>query len=306
MNANISANFPYESKYIEILGSKMHYIEEGEGDPILFVHGNPTSNYIWRNIIPYLKNYGRSIAPDLIGMGKSGKPDIHYGFFDSYRYLEAFINALGLKNVTLVLHDWGSIHGFHYANLHRENIKGIAFMESLYKGLEKANMPLLNKVMFSLMRTKGLGSLMVKHANLFLQSIPQLVKRKLSKEELMAYSAPFKTTKSRTPLLQFIEEAPIDGSPQEIAKIVNDYFQWMQENQLPKLLLYATPGASILEKDVKWLNAGGFQNLKVVSIGEGLHFVQEDNPHSIGQELVYWINENNFLKSKHYQLCQIQ
>ncbi len=194
----------------------------------------------------------------------------------------------------MFLHDWGSVHGFHYANLNRENIKGIAFMESLYKGLEKANMPLLNKVMFSLMRTKGLGNFMVKRANLFLQSIPQLVKRKLSKEELAAYSAPYKTAKSRTPLLRFIEDAPIDGSPKEIAKIVGDYHQWMQQNQLPKLLLYATPGAAILEKDAEWMKAGGFPNLKAVSIGEGLHFVQEDNPHQIGQELAKWIEENNF------------
>ena len=290
----LSSDFKYQSQFIEILGSKLHYIEEGEGDPILFLHGNPTSNYIWRNIIPYLKEKGRCIAPDLIGMGKSDKPAINYGFFDSFRYLEAFINELDLKNVTLVLHDWGSVHGFHYANLNRDNIKGIAFMESLYKGLEKANMPLLNKVMFSLMRTNGLGGFMVKRANLFLQSIPQLVKRKLSKEELEAYSAPFKTTNSRTPLLRFIEDAPIDGSPKEIAKIVNDYHQWMQKNQLPKLLLYANPGAAILEKDVEWMKAGGFPNLKAVSIGEGLHFVQEDNPHQIGQELVKWVEENDF------------
>ena len=290
----ISSEFNYKSKFIDILGSKMHYIEEGVGDPILFLHGNPTSNYIWRNIIPYLKNKGRCIAPDLIGMGKSEKPNIEYGFYDSYRYLEAFIKEMRLKNVTLVLHDWGSVHGFHYANLHQENIKGIAFMESLYKGLEKANMPLLNKVMFSLMRTNGLGNFMVKKANLFLQSIPQLVKRKLSKEELAVYSAPFKTANSRTPLLRFIEDAPIDGSPIEIAKIVNDYFQWMQKNQLPKLLLYATPGAAILEKDAEWMTAGGFPNLKAVSIGEGLHFVQEDNPHQIGQEVVIWMEENNF------------
>ncbi len=115
----------------------MHYIEEGAGDPILFLHGNP-SNYIWRNIIPYLKEKGRCIAPDMIGMGKSDKPDISYGFFDSFRYLVAFINKLDLKNITLVLHDWGSVHGFHYANLNRENIKGIAFMESLYKRVRKS------------------------------------------------------------------------------------------------------------------------------------------------------------------------
>ena len=132
MKNEISAKFPFESKYLEVKGSNIHYVEEGEGDPILFLHGNPTSNYLWRNIIPYMTSHGRCIAPDLIGMGKSGKPDIDYGFLNTFEYLNAFIDKLDLKNVTLVLHDMGAGMGFHYSNLNRDNIKAIAFMECMY------------------------------------------------------------------------------------------------------------------------------------------------------------------------------
>jgi hypothetical protein len=127
----ISAEFPFESHYVEVLGSKMHYIDEGEGGPILFIHGNPTSSYLWRNIIPYVSDDGRVIAVDLIGMGKSDKPDIDYRFVDHAKYLEGFIEELELKNVTLVIHDWGSGLGFNYAMQHEDNIKGIAFMEAI-------------------------------------------------------------------------------------------------------------------------------------------------------------------------------
>lgn len=133
MKKTISSDFPFESKYLEVKGSKMHYIDEGRGDPILFLHGNPASSYIWRNIIPYTTKDARAIAVDLIGFGKSGKPNIDYGFSDQYEYLEAFIKKLDLKNITLVVQDWGSGLGFHYANKHRENIKGIVFMEAMFK-----------------------------------------------------------------------------------------------------------------------------------------------------------------------------
>ena len=127
----ISVDFPYQSHYISVHGSKIHYIDKGEGDPILFLHGNPTSSYLWRNIIPHLTSLGRCIAPDLIGMGKSDKPDIEYRFFDHVKYIEGFIEQMGLKNLTLVIHDWGSGLGFHYAMGHENNVKGIAFMEAI-------------------------------------------------------------------------------------------------------------------------------------------------------------------------------
>ena len=133
---HISAQFPYESKFIEVLGSKMHYVEEGDGKPILFIHGNPTSSYLWRNVIPHLADQGRCIAPDLIGMGKSDKPDIAYRYDDQYRYLSEFLEQMDLgDNVTLVLHDWGSGLGFRWAHEHKDRIKGLAFMEAMVRPL---------------------------------------------------------------------------------------------------------------------------------------------------------------------------
>ena len=131
ISQEISAAFPFESHYVEVEGSKIHYVDEGEGDPILFLHGNPTSSYLWRNIMPHVTSAGRAVAPDLIGMGKSDKPDIEYRFFDHVKYIDGFIDALGLKNITLVIHDWGSAIGFHYTARNESNVKGLAFMEAI-------------------------------------------------------------------------------------------------------------------------------------------------------------------------------
>ena len=137
ISAEISADFPFSPNCVDVGGSRMHYVDEGEGDPILFLHGNPTSSYLWRNIIPHTAPLGRCLAPDLIGMGKSDKPDIDYGFFDHVKYIEGFIEALGLKNITLVVHDWGSALGFHYARRHEGNVKGLAFMEAILGPVRK-------------------------------------------------------------------------------------------------------------------------------------------------------------------------
>jgi haloalkane dehalogenase len=212
MSNNISAEFPFESKYLEVKGSKIHYIDEGEGDPILFLHGNPMSNYIWRNIIPYLTKQGRCIAPDLIGMGKSSKPDINYGFQDSYDYLNSFIEQLGLKNVTLVLHDWGSGLGFHYANTNQENIKAIVFMEAMYDAPTTHDMPASIRVALKMMRTPVLGWLMVQVANVFIHKmIPDMILRKMTKTEMDYYASPYPTVKSRKPLLKWPLDVPFNG-----------------------------------------------------------------------------------------------
>ena len=152
---DISADFPFQSKYVEIAGSNIHYIDEGSGDPILFLHGNPTSCYVWRNIIPYLIPHGRCIAPDLIGMGKSDKPDLAYRFFDHSKYVEGFIEKLGLSHLTLVIQDWGSVLGFHYAMRHESNIKGLAFMEAGLKPLKWEDFARDFKMAFRLFRTHG-------------------------------------------------------------------------------------------------------------------------------------------------------
>ena len=284
----ISAEFPFESKYVEVHGSKMHYIDEGEGDPILFLHGNPTSNYLWRNIIPYLTPYARCIAPDLIGMGKSDKPDLDYRFFDQSKYLEGFIEKLGLTNVTLVLHDWGSGLGFHYGMRHESNIKAIAFMEAMVKPPRWEDLSLSNRIGFTLFRTPGVGWFMSSVLNVFVtQFMPQGVVRKLTATEKARYEEPFKTIRSRKPIQRFPTEVPLGGKPADTYEVLSNYSQKLQQSELPKILFYATPGVLITAADVEWCRQN-LKNLDVVDIGEGMHFVQEDNPHLIGEQLAKW------------------
>lgn len=287
----ISKEFPFESKFIDVLGSKMHYIEEGEGDPILFLHGNPTSSYLWRNIIPYLQKEGRCIALDLIGMGKSDKPDLKYDFFDHSKYVEEFIEKMNLKNITLVIHDWGSGLGFHYAMRHESNIKGIAFMEAIIDTFKWTQFPAEHKIGFKLFRTPFVGWLILSVFNMFLNKlVPQTVVRDLSKEELDYYKSPYKTIKSRKPVRQWPCEVPIDGTPESTHEVVSNYREKFKKSDLPKILFYAHPGAIITEDKVAWCK-DNFKNLKTIDIGAGEHYIQEDNPHMIGEELLKWYKE---------------
>jgi haloalkane dehalogenase len=292
MKKMISAEFPFKSKYLEVKGSKIHYIEEGLGDPILFLHGNPMSNYLWRNIIPYLTGQGRCIAPDLIGMGKSDKPSIDYGFQDTFDYLDAFIKKLGLKNITLILHDWGSGMGFHYANLNRENIKAITFMEAMYDAPTTFDMPTPVRMALKMIRTPGLGWLMVQVANIFItKMIQDMILRKMTKEEMDYYAAPYTTIKSRKPLLQWPLAVPFDGGkPEHVAKAIASWHKWLMDSEIPKLFFHVSPGVGIKEKDVKIIK-GKMKNLKSVDLGEGLHFIQEDYPHEIGSTISKWYHE---------------
>lgn len=284
----ISAAFPFESKYLDIRGSKIHYIDEGEGDPVLFLHGNPTSSYLWRNIIPHLQDKARCIAIDHIGMGNSDKPDIKYGFDSTYGYLEVFIEKLGLKDITLVLHDWGSIMGFHYANTHRENIRAIAFMESSIRAPDFDSMPAGVRIAIKMMRNRLFGSLMVKRGNLFIKKmLPDLIDRELSKDEMAYYARPYPDAKSREPLLAWPRDVPIKGRPEHVDRIVKDYHQWLKETDIPKLCFYVTPGIALQKEDVEIIEKK-FKNTKLVHLGEGKHFIQEDFPHEIGGELSDW------------------
>jgi haloalkane dehalogenase len=268
--------------------SKMHYIDVGKGDPVLFLHGNPTSSYLWRNIIPYLQPNARCIAPDLIGMGKSDKPDISYTFADHYAYLEKFIEKLNLKNITLVIHDWGSGLGFNYANNHRNNIKGIAFMEAMTKPMTWKEMPKDMRLPFRMMRTPFIGWIMISVANMFIKKmIPDTIVRKLTKKEFDYYKKPFLTIKSRKPIRVWPQEVPLSGKPGGVVKIISDYNKWLEQTEIPKLCFYAHPGAIIREETVEYIKKT-FKNIKMVDIGKGIHFVQEDSPHIIGKETADW------------------
>jgi len=285
----ISAEFPFESKYVEVLGSKMHYIDEGEGDPVLFLHGNPTSSYLWRNVIPYVADDGRAIAVDLIGMGKSDKPDIDYRFVDHAKYLEAFIEELELKNITLVIHDWGSGLGFNYAMNNEDNIKGIAFMEALLMPLswESFQSDEMRET-FQNFRTPGVGEEMIMNQNIFVeQLLPSMILRELSEEEFNYYSEPYPTPESRKPVWKWPNEIPIDGEPADVHEIITNYNAWLQETEVPKLLIHATPGIIITEPVVEW-SKENLKNLETVDIGEGIHYIQEDNPDAIGEAISDW------------------
>lgn len=286
---NISPDFPYESNYLEVLGSKLHYVDEGSGDPILFLHGNPTSSYLWRNIIPYLTRLGRCIALDLIGMGKSDKPDIEYRFFDHVNYVEGFIEKLGLQNITLVLHDWGSALGFHYARRHESNVKGLAFMEAVLMPIPSWDaMPEDGRQLFQAFRTPEVGWDMIVNQNVFVeQVIPNMVARKLTEAEMNRYREPFKNPASRKPVWRWPNEIPIAGEPADVVEAVEVYNQWLQKTELPKLLFHGTPGGALPAPLVEWCRQN-LKNLKTVDIGPGIHYLQEDNPHLIGAELATW------------------
>jgi haloalkane dehalogenase len=285
---NISSEFPFKSNYINIHGSNLHYIDEGSGDPILFLHGNPTSSYLWRNIIPHLTSCGRCLALDLIGMGRSDKPDIEYRFVDHSKYVEGFIDKMGLKNITFVIHDWGSALGFHYAMRHEGNIKGIAFMEAILKTAKWDEFPKDFKLGFKLFRTPLIGWFMIVGMNIFVEKIlPKAIVRSLTEAEKNRYREPFRNFKDRKPVWRWPNEIPIDGQPTDVTDIVQNFNQRLQESKLPKLLFYAKPGGIITPAMVEWCQQN-LKNLKTVDIGKGIHYLQEDNPHLIGSQLAKW------------------
>ena len=288
MADEISAEFPFESKFIDVHGSKIHYVDQGEGDPILFLHGNPTWSYLWRNVIPYGAQVGRAIAMDLIGMGKSDKPDIGYRFFDHAKYVDGFIEAMGLQNITLVIHDWGSALGFRYAMDHESNVKGLAFMEAVYRPVDWSDLPGIARIGFRLLRAPGVGWLMISVMNMFVtQFVPRAIVRDLTDEEKARYREPFPTVGSRKAVRVWPLEVPIGGSPKDVHDEIVRFGGKLRQSELPKLLFAATPGTLIDEDAVAWCREN-FKNLTVVDIGPGVHYLQEDNPHLIGSELVKW------------------
>ena len=289
---NISPDYPYEPHFAEVFGSRMHYIEAGTGDPILFLHGNPTWSYLWRNVIPHLSSLGRCIAPDLIGFGRSGKPSLEYTWFDHSRYLDQFIETLGLENITLVLHDQGSGLGFHYARRHERNIKAIAFMEAIIQPYpwDEFSTPEFREL-FRLFRTGdvgGQGWQMIVEQNMFIeQLLPQAAGRPLTEQEMNFYREPFRTRESRIPIWQFPRQTPIGGEPRDVWNVVSEYSEWLQRSALPKLMLYVEPGALITAPHAEWAMRN-IRNLQSVFIGQGSHFVQESSPNRIGREVAGW------------------
>ncbi|MBL4755642.1 MAG: haloalkane dehalogenase [Flavobacteriales bacterium] len=296
MAQTISSDFPFESKFLDVFGSKMHYIEEyaDATNPdqltFLFLHGNPTSNYLWRNIIPYVKGHGSAIAPDLIGMGKSDKPNIDYTLQDHIRYLDEFIKQKDLDNIVLVIHDWGSALGFHYAFRNESKIRGMVFMEAMTRPAYWRDANFIERFMLKRFRDDKKGYKMLVEKNFIIKTFLFKigVKRKLSEEEKAYYLAPYHTVESRKLIGVWPKEIPIDSTPERNHTIVSKYAQWLKETPIPKLLLYAKPGFIIKKKDVVQMQ-NDFRNFNAVYLGKGTHYLQEDHPHEIGNAMVKWL-----------------
>jgi len=221
-------------------------------------------------------------------MGKSDKPDIEYRFFDHVKYVEGFIEKMGLKDITLVIHDWGSAIGFHYAMHHENNVKGIAFMEAILMPETWGAFPKDVRMGFKLFRTPLVGWLLIVVMNMFVEKIlPKATVRNITEEEMNCYRDPFRNIRSRRPIFRWPNEIPVDGKPADVTETVQIYNQKLQQSYLPKLLFCATPGGFIREEKVEWCKQN-LKNLKVVNIGQGIHYLQEDNPHLIGSELADW------------------
>ena len=291
----------YKKKTIEILGKKMAYVEEGEGDAIVFLHGNPTSSYLWRNIIPYLTGLGRCIAPDLIGMGDSDKltdsgPD-RYTFVEHRDYLDELLYKLDVTDkVVMVIHDWGSALGFDWANRHQEAMQGIAYMEAIVKPLEWSEWPESATGIFRGLRSEA-GDDMILEKNLFVETIlPGSIIRDLSEEEMAVYRQPFiNAGEDRRPTLTWPRQIPLGGEPADVVQIVADYAEWLSGSDLPKLLVSAEPGAILTGPALEFVRT--WPNQKEVKVA-GNHFLQEDSPDEIGAAVAEFVRELRLPRSQ--------
>jgi haloalkane dehalogenase len=290
----ISAEFPYQKRRADVLGAQMAYVDVGRssGSATVFLHGNPTSSYLWRNIIPYISDKSRVVAPDLIGFGDSDKvTGLEYRVVDQQRYLDAFLNAvLPTEKLTLVVHDWGSALGFDWARRHEERVSGLVFMEFILLAASWDVFAPAVAENFRPFRDAKLGRELLIHQNVFIEKVlPSGVLRQLSDQEMRHYRQPFLETAAREPLWRFPNEIPIEGKPADVWEKVHKYMEWLLKTELPKLFFWATPGV-IITKDTAETFIKELKNTESVYLGPGLHYLQEDYPHDIGRELDQWLS----------------
>ena len=281
----------FSKDFLDINSLKMAFHQSGEGSPVIFLHGNPTSSYLWRNIIPLVSLNARCIAPDLIGMGDSEKlkeiDDDSYGFFQHRHYLNGFLESLDLKNdVFLVVHDWGSALGFDWANRNRTRVKGIVYMEAIVRPLSWIEWPDEAKQIFKGFRSSS-GEEMILTKNLFVEAVlPGSILRNLTDDEMEEYRRPFIMPEHRLPTLKWPREIPIDGEPENVAKVVSDYADWLAVTDIPKLFIDGDPGAILTGEQREFCRKWPNQTEIKVS---GSHFVQEDSPYEIGKAISKWM-----------------
>ncbi len=285
----VSANMPYPSQYVDVLGSKMHYVEAGSGTPILLLHGVPTSCYVWRNVIPHLSTLGRCIAPDLIGFGQSDKPNIDYTVFDHINYIEHFIKALNLKKVILVTHDWGSVIGLDYAMKNENNCKAIVMYEALLRApdIDEAPLPYLEQ-MITLRKQNTTEQIINDGAAIIDQMLPQHLMRKMNSEEMKHYREPFAEKNAGKPIAQYLTELTSMTDGDKLDKLISNYTDQLTRSQLPKLLLYSVPGFVTTMAAIMWAKAN-VPKLEITDIGEELHLAQESHPEIMGETISVWL-----------------
>lgn len=271
-----------ELKRVKVLDSEMAYLDVGRGSPVVFLHGNPTSSYLWRNVIPRVEPAARCLAPDLIGMGRSGRAPAgsSYRFVDHARYLDAWLDALEVREAVLVVHDWGSALGFHWTRRHPDRVRGLVYMEAIVRPLTWAEWPEKARGIFQALRSPA-GEELILEKNVFVERIlPASILRRLSDEEMSAYRAPWLTSgESRRPMLTWPREIPVDGEPADVVAVVESYGRWLGQSHLPKLFVNAEPGSILVGGQREFCRR--WPNQQEVTV-RGLHFVQEDSPAEIG------------------------
>jgi haloalkane dehalogenase len=288
---------PLAKKTVDVSGARMAYHERGAGRPILFLHGNPTSSYLWRDVIAELEGHGRLIAPDLIGMGDSAKlPDPGadtYRFTTHRRYLDAFIDAVIGRSepVVLVVHDWGSALGLDWANRHRDRVSGIAYMEAIVRPVASWDEWSPQAVPIFQGFRSDKGESMILERNMFVERVlPGSVLRKLTEAEMAEYRRPYPAASDRWPTLTWPRQIPIAGEPADVAQIAADYAQWMAENEIPKLFVNAEPGAILIGAPREFCRS--WKNQTEVTV-PGSHFIQEDSGPAIGRAVAGWLKAHS-------------
>src|SRR5262245_45600652 len=289
MTDPISATDPYPRRRLRLLDTEMAFVEAGHGPPIVLLHGNPTSSYLWRNVIPALEPYGRCLAPDLVGMGQSGPaPAGSYRFVDHARYLDSWFEGLELnRDVTLVVHDWGSALGFDWAERHPERVRALVYMEAIVRPMTWSEWPEAARRIFQGMRSPA-GEEMVLDKNVFVERIlPASILRELTEAEMARYRAPYREPgESRRPTLTWPREIPVDGEPPDVTRIVERYGRWLATSQVPKLFINGEPGSILVGAQRDRCRTWPNQTEVTVS---GRHFLQEDSPAEIGRAIVTFL-----------------